>query len=139
MPVYDSQQLTALFTAAELLRKGEPYLSVTEVARKIGMSKYHFIRQFRSLYGVTPIQYRNAERNYLVLRRLAEQLPVTDCCLEAGWNSLGTFSRRFSALNRMSPLQFRRIAKSENVFPGCISLMAQAFAISDKQRINDTL
>ena len=36
----------------------EQPLSIREVARRTGISPFHFIRQFEALFGVTPHQFR---------------------------------------------------------------------------------
>lgn len=51
--------------AKEIL--AENRLSIDQIAMKIGwQDRSHFERRFKQLYGVTPAQYRNAERCRLI-------------------------------------------------------------------------
>ena len=73
------------------------------------MSKYHFLRCFRALTGVTPHQYLIALR----LRRAATALrttlePVAAIAFEAGFGDLSTFNARFRSAFGASPQRFRR-------------------------------
>src|SRR5262245_19518894 len=48
-----------LCLARDLLREvREPSPSIAAVARDVGISPFHFIRQFEALFGQTPHQYR---------------------------------------------------------------------------------
>jgi hypothetical protein len=51
--------LIRLCRGRELLQESlGTVLCVGDIARRCGMSEYHFIRQFAALFGVTPHQYR---------------------------------------------------------------------------------
>jgi AraC-like DNA-binding protein len=79
-------------------------LDVDALAATAGVSKYHFIRCFASVYGRTPALYlseRRIERAQDLLR--ATNLTVTEICYLVGFSSLGSFSSRFAALVGMSP------------------------------------
>ncbi|HSK96534.1 MAG TPA: AraC family transcriptional regulator, partial [Euzebyales bacterium] len=68
-------------------------LDVTALASAAGVSKYHFIRCFASVYGTTPARYlteRRIERAQDLLR--ATNLTVTEICYLVGFASLGSFS-----------------------------------------------
>src|SRR5579872_20920 len=72
---------------------GRP-LPLKEMAAAAGMSRYHFLRVFRRLTGVTPHQYLIGAR----LRRAAFALassrrPVIAVALEAGFGDLSTFNK----------------------------------------------
>jgi AraC-like DNA-binding protein len=83
-------------------------LDVDALARVAHVSPAHFSRQFRSTFGETPHRYlqrRRVERAMELLR--ATDRPVTDICLDVGFNSLGTFSRTFRAIVGESPSAYR--------------------------------
>jgi AraC-like DNA-binding protein len=57
------------------------------------LSKYHFLRLFKSTYGITPMEYvsrRRIERAQDLLR--ATNLTVTEVGMAVGFSSLGSFS-----------------------------------------------
>lgn len=100
--------------------------TVREVAREVGLSPYHFIRQFEALFGMTPHQYRIEARLREAKRRLAAgDESVTDVCMEVGMSSLGSFSGLFARKVGTSPREFQERARTANPFPGCLSLMGQ--------------
>lgn len=86
---------------------GRP-LQLNEMAAVAGMSKYHFLRVFRRLTGVTPHQYLISAR----LRRAALALassrrPVLEIALDAGFGDLSTFNHRFRFAFGVAPSQYR--------------------------------
>ena len=86
---------------------GRP-LELKEMAASAGMSKYHFLRVFRRLTGVTPHQYLISAR----LRRAALALtlsrrPILEIALDAGFGDLSTFNKTFRAAFGLTPTQYR--------------------------------
>jgi len=89
--------LVRLSRARDLLRDGEAHaLSIDEIARRAAVSPYHFIRQFRALFGETPHQFRTRVRLEHAKQLLAADTPVTDVCMQLGYSSLGSFSMLFA-------------------------------------------
>lgn len=87
---------------------GEP-LELADLAAVACMSKYHFLRSFRRVVGMTPYQYLL----HLRLRRAALGLattpePVASVAYNAGFGDLSTFNGRFRAAFGTSPSGFRR-------------------------------
>jgi AraC family transcriptional regulator len=83
-------------------------LDLKEMAAAAGMSKYHFLRVFRRLTGVTPHQYLISAR----LRRAALALassrrPVIAIALDSGFGDLSTFNKTFRAAFGLTPTQYR--------------------------------
>lgn len=86
-------------------------LSLAALAAEAGMSRFHFLRTFRSLVGTTPHQYVMRQR----LHRAAVDLrttddPVTTIAFRAGFGDLSTFCRRFRGVMGASPAAYRRLA-----------------------------
>lgn len=100
-------------------------LTLEELAGVASVSKYHFLRLFKSTYGVTPMEYvshRRIERAQDLLR--ATNLTITEVCMAVGFSSLGSFSSRFTALVGESPSDFqRRYAGGAPHIPGCFVFM----------------
>jgi AraC-like DNA-binding protein len=84
-------------------------LSLEQAAREACLSPFHFHRLFASAFGETPHHFVTNRRLELARRLLAAgEMSVTDVCLEVGYESLGSFSYKFSALTGRSPLQYQR-------------------------------
>lgn len=93
-------------------RRKDQNFSLEEMADIAFMSPYHFNRTFRQLTGIPPCQFMSALRLESAKRLLlTTELSVTDVCFEVGYNSLGTFIRRFTDLLGASPRKLRRLAR----------------------------
>lgn len=93
-------------------RLDEP-LSLKEMASIAFISPYHFNRVFHQITGLPPTKFLYAMRLEAAKRLLVmTDESVTDICFEVGYNSLGTFIRRFSELSGISPRRFRMMAQS---------------------------
>lgn len=83
-----------------------------DAAAAFGVPPFVFIRAFKKLTGLSPQRYRAALRIELAKRLLVDtDRSVTEISLDAGYNSLGTFVRTFTALVGVSPSQLRRLAR----------------------------
>ncbi len=133
-----------LCQARDMLREtGDRPLPIEKVAREAAMSPFHFIRRFQSVFGETPHQFRIRCRLDRAKYLLAvSDYSVTDVCMEVGFTSLGTFSDLFSRRVGTAPSAYRRQVRSlmpvpgvlpRQLTPGCLTVMAAAFAISEKQ------
>jgi AraC family transcriptional regulator len=88
-------------------------LSLGSMARIALASRYHFNRTFRQVTGVPPSQFLYALRLEKAKRLLLHtQRKVIDICYDVGYNSVGTFTRRFTNLLGVSPTTFRDLARS---------------------------
>ena len=91
-------------------RLDEP-MSLHDMAGIAYISPYHFNRVFHQITGVPPIKFLSAMRLDAAKKLLlTTSLSVTDVCFELGYNSLGTFTSRFTELVGLSPCQFRHLA-----------------------------
>ena len=133
-----------LCRARDMLREvHDRRLSIREVAREAAMSPFHFIRRFEAFFGATPHQFRIQSRLERAKHLLAlSDYSVTDVCMEVGFSSLGSFSALFARRFGTPPSAYRRQVRSliavpgelpRELAPGCLSLMAAAFAILEKQ------
>jgi AraC-like DNA-binding protein len=117
-----------------MLREIHDPLSVRAVAKEVGGSPYQLIRQFAAMFGETPHQFRiRARIEQAKLLLAADDLSVTEVCLEIGLTSLGSFSDLFTRRVGMAPSAYRRRVRSSAavpgslhgaLFPGCLTLMA---------------
>jgi AraC-like DNA-binding protein len=72
------------------------------------MSKYHFLRTFRHIVGMTPYQFVLSVRMRRAAVRLATSSePVSAIAFETGFGDLSTFNGRFRDVFGMSPMVYR--------------------------------
>jgi AraC-like DNA-binding protein len=111
-----------------------PCWRIDRIAREAGISRFHFIRRFEAVFGLTPHQYRvDARLRRARLLLASGNYSVTETCLEVGFESVGSFSFLFAKRVGLSPSEYRRTVRASITvpgtlspihFPGCLSLMA---------------
>jgi len=104
-------------------------LEVDDLASAAGLSRAHFSREFRRVFGETPHRYlltRRLERAAALLRNTDRT--VADICITVGLRSIGSFTTSFGRAFGMSPTTYRANyppASSRVRIPTCI---LQAYA-----------
>jgi AraC-like DNA-binding protein len=85
------------------------------------MSKYHFLRTFRQIVGMTPYQFVLSVRMRRAAVRLATSSePVSAIAFETGFGDLSTFNGRFRDVFGMSPMVYRRRERAPTLpSPAC--------------------
>jgi AraC-like DNA-binding protein len=99
-------------------------LNVGAVAAVAHLSKAHFSRTFRAVFGETPHRYlqrRRVERSMFLLRETERS--VTDICFDVGFTSRGTFSRTFREIVGQAPSDYRE-GHEPMVAPNCFQMWA---------------
>jgi AraC-like DNA-binding protein len=92
-------------------RYDEP-LSLSELAASAFLSKFYFSRAFRALTGTSPGRYLAAIRLFKAKSLLLKSsMSVTDISYGVGYNSLGTFTSRFTRSVTISPARYRAEAQ----------------------------
>jgi AraC-like DNA-binding protein len=83
-------------------------LTVDDLASAARLSRAHFSREFRRVFGEPPHQYlltRRLERAAALLRNT--DWSVADICLSVGLKSVGSFTTTFGRAFGMSPKAYR--------------------------------
>lgn len=70
--------------------------TVSELARSVGMSMFHFTRVFAELIGMPPHRYLLETRLKAARRMLSDGRSVTETCFACGFSNLSHFSRSFA-------------------------------------------
>jgi AraC-like DNA-binding protein len=120
MPLVDDVTFRRLCRARDFLAASisDP-VTLDRAAREACLSPFHFQRLFARVFQESPHDFVTRRRMETAERLLAaENLSVTDVCLEVGYTSLGTFSSRFAARTGQAPSVFRREARRW-MAPGC--------------------
>jgi AraC-like DNA-binding protein len=88
-------------------RYAEP-LDVDDMARAAGLSRAHFSREFRRVFGEPPHAYlltRRLERAAALLRTTDNS--IAEICFAVGLQSVGSFTTSFTRTFGMSPTAYR--------------------------------
>jgi AraC-like DNA-binding protein len=103
-------------------------LTVADLARAAGLSRAHFSREFRRVFGEAPHQYlltRRLERAAALLRNTDRS--VTEVCFAVGLSSVGSFTSSFGRVYGATPVAYRASfppARRHIRIPNCV---AQAY------------
>ena len=104
-------------------RYSEP-LGVDDLARRAGLSRAHFSREFRRAFGESPHAYlltRRLERAAALLRTTDRS--VAEICFEVGLRGVGSFTSSFTRTYGMSPTAYRAAfppAAAHALIPTCV-------------------
>ena len=98
-----------LVSALDYLKAhSDELLTLDDLSTVACMSKFHFLRCFRALTGITPHQYLLALRlRRAALKLLTSSAPIASIAFEMGFGDLSTFNNRFRASFGMSPRKLR--------------------------------
>jgi AraC-like DNA-binding protein len=106
--------------------RSDEALTLDDLARTAGLSRFHFLRSFRAMFSATPHEYLTRVRLQRARQLLLEErASVTEVCFEVGFQSLGSFSALFRRRMGEAPVSFRRRffhvahAKERSIIPCC--------------------
>jgi AraC-like DNA-binding protein len=86
-------------------------VDLESLSRAACLSKYHFLRLFTLIHGITPHQYLQRKRTTAALRLLQTRpLSIDEIASHVGFSQRATLERQLRRLTGQSPGQFRRAA-----------------------------
>lgn len=86
----------------------EEPLNLDQLARVAAISKFHFERVFKGVTGTTPDDFLRCLRiQWAKELLLTSNASITNICMEVGYTSFGSFSKRFKAWVGVPPERFR--------------------------------
>jgi AraC-like DNA-binding protein len=84
-------------------------IELDEIAAAAFMSRFHYIRIFQQVYGMTPRQYLRDLRIEKAKELLKKGHSVTRVCFDVGYESLPTFSKVFKRGTGYSPKAYQEL------------------------------
>lgn len=82
-------------------------LTLDEISHHVGLSKYHFARNFKEEYGVAPLQYQLRLRMQQAKKLLElHHLSITEISSLIGYSSVNAFSRAFRREFGAAPTEY---------------------------------
>jgi AraC-like DNA-binding protein len=102
----DSRRIAAVLRHIE--HHADEPAALDDLAALAGMSKYHFLRVFQAVAGMTPYQFLlHCRMREAATRLKSSAAPVSHIAYAAGFGDLSTFNRRFRDIFGLSPKAFR--------------------------------
>ncbi|MEO1580537.1 MAG: helix-turn-helix transcriptional regulator [Pseudomonadota bacterium] len=136
-------RLIRLCKVREQLGRSDPNeSSIYVVARDAAMSRFHFVRQFKAVFGEAPVQYRmRARLNNAKQLLLNSDQSVTDICMAVGFSSLGSFNSLFAKHFGHAPSAYRQkfSGQVEAHSPHCMTLLRAAWIQQSQNSRNQRL
>ena len=87
----------------------EMELTLSSLAREARLSRFHLLRLFQHLTGLTPHRYvRRARLRWAATRLMLDPSRVIDIALDSGFADISNFNHAFRAEFNMNPLAHRR-------------------------------
>ncbi len=108
-----SEMMAKISVACRLIEAAVTPPSLNEMAAAAGLSASHFHRTFKSIVGVTPKDYTEANRHRRVRGELIVSETVTFAIFDSGFNSSGRFYATAQGTLGMTPTRFRKKGESE--------------------------
>jgi AraC-like DNA-binding protein len=85
-------------------------VTLDELAEVAGLSKYHFLRQFSQVVGMTPGAYLRTLRLCHAARKLrTTEMPILEVALSVGFADHPSFSRAFARHMGMTPSEYQKL------------------------------
>src|SRR5678815_4242867 len=102
-------------------------ISLRDMSRVAYISTFHFNRVFHQITGLPPAKFISAMRLDEAKRLLLNSdRSITDISFEVGYNSLSTFTRRFTQRVGLGPREFRYLA--ERITPASVESLCTHYA-----------
>ncbi len=120
-------------------------INLSEISDAAILSKFHFTRLFKQIYGKTPHQYITYLRIEKAKQLLQESKSVSEVCDTIGFESLTTFSGLFKRMVGLTPSKFAEIHKKRKYIatkhpqafiPACYTYMAGLIKYSNFEEVN---
>ena len=83
-------------------------IDLDTICKEACISKFHLIRSFKKLYGVTPYQHLTFLRIKKAKDLLQTNLPISAVCYHLGFDSPTSFSGLFKKIAGKTPVEFQR-------------------------------
>jgi AraC family transcriptional regulator len=110
----------------------EHSIELETLARVACLSKFHFLRAFRSLHGMTPQDYVQRKRAYVAKRLLTTTtLPTSEVALRVGYSSPTSLRKQVRQWLGAAPADIRSRADEPNSITGPFRHMLSAILASE--------
>lgn len=97
----------AVSLAKEFLSENlDKKVSLEDVAKAVGLSRYHFLRVFKRATGLPPHAFRTQQRIRRARNLMRRGVPFADVALETGFSDQSHFTNKFRQFTGATPRQY---------------------------------
>ena len=86
-------------------------IDIESIAEEACFSKFHFLRLFRQVYGITPHKYLTTLRIEKAKELLQNNISISNTCYHLGFKSINSFTKLFKRYMKVCPLVYSARAK----------------------------
>ncbi|MDE6761075.1 MAG: AraC family transcriptional regulator [Lachnospiraceae bacterium] len=97
-----------------ILEMPENTLRIKDMAKNVGLSPYHMIRQFKSVCGLTPHQFQIQCRVRNAQKLLEKGISITEAAYATGFCDQSHFDRCFRKIVRLTPSEYKKVIGAQN-------------------------
>lgn len=113
-------------------------LTLERLAEVACLGRFHFLRMFRAVHGVTPFYFLTCKRVSVAARLLAHSdRPVSDIAVESGFGGRDGLLRAFREMAHMTPSQFRHRSRLAANIEELLSSVQLSALLAREQRPDD--
>jgi AraC-like DNA-binding protein len=95
------------------------HIDLDDMAGEAFLSKFHFIRLFKSIYHQTLHQYLTAVRIEKARELLKTNTTVAEACFSVGFDSISSFKGLFNRYTSLTPSGYQKLRRQENTTASC--------------------
>jgi AraC-like DNA-binding protein len=105
-------------------------MDLENIADEAHFSRFHFIRLFKSCYGLTPHQYLTRVRITAAKELLSNGHSVSGVCFTVGFESVTSFTALFKSITGLTPsaYQYETRCRQENIKVNPLRFVPNCFA-----------
>ncbi|WP_428659004.1 AraC family transcriptional regulator [Runella sp.] len=90
-------------------------IALQDMAKEAYVSKFHFLRLFKLIYGKTPHQYLTEVRIEQAKLFLQTDLSIAEICFAVGFDSVSSFKGLFKRYTGVTPTAYRTKLSSQSL------------------------
>lgn len=94
-------------------------IDLDDIAGEAFLSKFHFIRLFKSVYHQTPHQYLTTVRIEKAKELLQNNATVAEACFSVGFDSISSFKGLFKRYTSLTPACYQKQQRQKNKSVAC--------------------